>query len=90
MHQINKKLNPLLLARCYFGEGSACPGVPDQTQLILHDLTKAFMISNYLQKMNITPQIVFEKLKFKKSYNLIVESILVHNLRIRFFSDMPF
>ena len=42
MHQINKKLNPLLLAR-YFGEGSACPGVPDQTQLILHDLTKAFM-----------------------------------------------
>ena len=45
--------------------------MPDQTQQILHDLTKASMISNYMQKMNIVPQIVFKKLKFKKSCNLI-------------------
>ena len=40
MHQINKKLNPLLLARCYFGERGTCPVVSDHTQPILHDLTK--------------------------------------------------
>ena len=27
----------------YFGEHWACPGMPDQTQQALHDLTKASM-----------------------------------------------
>ena len=45
MQQINKIAQPFLeiLAICYFGEHLACPGMPDQTQQILHDLTKAFM-----------------------------------------------
>ena len=44
MQQINKITQPLpkIYALCYFG-GLACPGMPDQTQQILHDLTKASM-----------------------------------------------
>ena len=34
---------PEILAICYFGESLACPGMPDQTQQILLDLTKASM-----------------------------------------------
>ena len=30
-----------ILELCYFREGSACQGMPDQTQQRLHDLTKA-------------------------------------------------
>ena len=45
MQQKNKLTQPFpkILALCYFGEGSACPGMPDQTQQILQDLTKASM-----------------------------------------------
>ena len=32
-----------ILALGYFGKGSACLGMPDRTQQILHDLTKASM-----------------------------------------------
>ena len=40
--------------------------------------------------MNIIPQLVFEILKFEKSCNLLVESILANNLRTRFFPGMQF
>ena len=45
MQQINKiaPLFPEILAICYFGECLACPGMPDETQQILHNLTKASM-----------------------------------------------
>ena len=69
MQQINKITNlprDIVALLCW-----ARPGMPDQTQQILQDLTKAYMDINYMQKMNITPQIVFEILKFKKSCNLI-------------------
>ena len=41
MQQINKIAQPFpeILAICYFREHLACPGMPDQTQQILHDLT---------------------------------------------------
>ena len=32
-----------ILALGYFGKGSACLGMPDRTQQISHDLTKASM-----------------------------------------------
>ena len=43
--QINKITQPFpeIWALCYFGERWACPGMPDQTQKMLHDLTKASM-----------------------------------------------
>ena len=34
---------PEILLLCYFGEPWTCPGMPDQTQQILQDLTKASM-----------------------------------------------
>ena len=73
MQQINKITRPFpeILLPCYFGKPWTCPGMPDQTQQILQDLTKLPWISNYIQKKNIIPQIVFEILKFKKSCNLI-------------------
>ena len=71
MQQITKELKPIVLLLCYFGEPWPCPGIPDQTQQILQDLTKASMDINYIQKMNIKPPTVFEILKFKKSCNLI-------------------
>ena len=44
MQQINKIAQPFLeILAIYFGEHLACPGMPDQTQQILHDLTKASM-----------------------------------------------
>ena len=45
MQQTNKINEPFpkILELCYFGEGSVCPGIPDQTQQILHDLIKASM-----------------------------------------------
>ena len=45
MQQINKiaKTFPEIFAICYFEERWTCPGMPDQTQQILHDLTKASM-----------------------------------------------
>ena len=45
MQKINKITQPFpeILALNYFGEGSAQPCTPDQTQQTLHDLTKAFM-----------------------------------------------
>ena len=45
MQQINKVIEPFrdILALSYFGERWACPDMPDQTQYILHDSTKAFM-----------------------------------------------
>ena len=47
--------------------------MPDQTRQALHDLTKASMdsLTNYMQKMNIIPQIVFEILKIKESCRMI-------------------
>ena len=73
IQQINKitQLFPGILFLCYFGEPWTCPGMPDQTQEILQDLTKLPWISNYMQKKNIIPQIVFKILKFKESCNLI-------------------
>ena len=47
-------------------------------------------IPNYMQKMNITPRIVFEILKFKKFCNLAGREHFVYNLRTRFFADMQF
>ena len=43
--QINKiaQTFPETFAICYFGERWACLTMPDQTQQILHDLTKASM-----------------------------------------------
>ena len=43
----------------------------DQIYQILHDLLKLQWISKYMQKMNIIAEIVFEKLKFKKSCYMI-------------------
>ena len=45
MQQINKtaQLFPEVFAICYFGEHWVWPGLPDQTQQILHDLTKVSM-----------------------------------------------
>ena len=45
MQQINRitQAFPEILAICYFGERWACRGMPDQTQQILHDLTKDSM-----------------------------------------------
>ena len=45
MQQINKITQhfPEILVLCYFGKPWACPGMPDQTQKILHDLAKASM-----------------------------------------------
>ena len=52
MQQINKITQLFLevLALCYFGKGSACPGMPDQTQQILHDLTKFSMNIQLFEK----------------------------------------
>ena len=45
MQQIKKKTEPFLqiLLLSYFGEHWTCPGMPDQSQQILQDLTKASM-----------------------------------------------
>ena len=45
IQQINKiaQPSPEILAISYFEEPLACLGMPDQTQQILHDLTKASM-----------------------------------------------
>ena len=45
MQQLKKIAQPFpeIFAICYFGESWACPGIPDQTQQILHDLTEASM-----------------------------------------------
>ena len=42
MQQISKITQPFpnILTFFYSGESLACPGLPDQTQLILHDLSK--------------------------------------------------
>ena len=38
----NSSTSPEILTVCYFGERLACPGMPYQTQQMLHDLTKPF------------------------------------------------
>ena len=45
MQQINKRAQPFpeIFAVCHFGARWACPGMPNQTQQILHDLTKVSM-----------------------------------------------
>ena len=45
MQQIKKIAQPFpeIFEICCFREHWACPGMPDQTQQVLHDLTKAFM-----------------------------------------------
>ena len=45
MQQINKIIQPFpeISFPCYFGERWTYPGIPDQTQQILPDLTKASM-----------------------------------------------
>ena len=45
MQQINKITQPFpkILSLSHFGERWAYPGMPDQTQQILHELTKASM-----------------------------------------------
>ena len=43
MQQKYKITQPFPEILALFGEGSAWPGMPDQTQKILHDLTKASM-----------------------------------------------
>ena len=44
MQQKNKITQSLpVMLLCYFGEPWACPSMPDQTQQILQDLTKASM-----------------------------------------------
>ena len=40
MQQITQPL-PEILALCYFREGSACLGMPEKNQQILHNQTKA-------------------------------------------------
>ena len=43
MQKINKITQPFpkILLLCYFGEPWTCSGMPEQTQQILQDLTKA-------------------------------------------------
>ena len=43
MQKINKTTQtfPEILLLCYFGEPWTCSGMPDQTQQIFQDLTKA-------------------------------------------------
>ena len=43
MQQINKTTQPFpeILLLCYSGEPWTCPGMPNKTQQILQDLTKA-------------------------------------------------
>ena len=45
MQQLNKIIQPFseILLLCYFGERWTCPGMPDQNQQILHDVTKTSM-----------------------------------------------
>ena len=45
MQQINKRAPPFpeIFAISYFRERWACPGISDQTQQTLHDLTKGSM-----------------------------------------------
>ena len=44
MQQINKIITfSEILALCYFGKRWVCPSMRDQTQQILHDLTKESM-----------------------------------------------
>ena len=45
MQQIDKITQPFpeILLLCYFGEPWTCPGMADQIQQILQDLTKASM-----------------------------------------------
>ena len=44
IQQINKKTQPFPeMLLIYFGEPWTCPGMPDKTQQMLQDLTKAFM-----------------------------------------------
>ena len=43
-----------------------------------------------MQRMNIIPHKVFEKLKLKNTELSLVDSILVYNLKTRFFPDMQF
>ena len=45
MQQINKIPQPFpeIFLLCYFGEPWTCPDMPNQTQEILQDLTKASM-----------------------------------------------
>ena len=65
MEHINKLTQPFPdIFAIYFGEHWACPGMPDQTQQALHDLTKASM-DIYAKNE------VFEILKLKKSRNRI-------------------
>ena len=52
------QLFPEILAHCYLEERWACPSMPGHTQKILHDLTIASLLSYYIQKMSIIPQIV--------------------------------
>ena len=53
------------MALCYFTENWVCIGMPEHAQNFLHDLTKASMDIKLHAKKDITPQIVFEILKFK-------------------------
>ena len=59
------------MALCYFTENWVCIGMPEHAQNFLHDLTKASMDIKLHAKKDITPQIVFEILKFKNSWNQI-------------------
>ena len=49
-NQQNKHNPSQRMLLCYFGEPWTYPGMPDQTHQILQDLTKASIISNYMQK----------------------------------------
>ena len=60
MQQINK-----ILALWYFGKGSACLGMPDQTQQILHDLTKFSMNIQLFAKNEHYASNSFWEIKFK-------------------------
>ena len=65
--------------------------MPDHTQQILHDLTKASMAILLHVKNEIILHMVFKILQFKKSCNLIGgEHFGLKLLRTRFFPDMQF
>ena len=64
MQHINKITQPFpeILALCYFGEGSACPGMPEKNpnKYYMIKLKLNHGLSNYMQRMKIIPQSLCE------------------------------
>ena len=61
-----------ILALGYFGKGSACLGMPDRTQQISHDLTKASMdiLLNAKKKKKHTSNSILSNLTVEEDFGL--------------------